>query len=75
LPDWLAGIFGGRNLPRKLEPYRAYVIGPNGLAIAVHSIVASYDDEASEKAMQLQGELRIELWCGKRKVADVPSTA
>jgi hypothetical protein len=37
--------------------------------------VAGYDDEALEKAMQLQGELRIELWCGTRKVADVPSTA
>jgi hypothetical protein len=41
----------------------------------MHSIVAGYDDEALEKAMQLQGELRIELWCGTRKVADVPPTA
>jgi hypothetical protein len=55
------------------EPYRAFVIGPDGLAIAVHSIVAGYDHEALEKAMQLQGELRIELWCGTRKVADVPA--
>jgi hypothetical protein len=32
-----------------------------------------HDDEALEKAMQLQGELRVELWCGTRKVADVPN--
>jgi hypothetical protein len=50
-----------------LDPYRAFVIGLDGLAIAGH------DDEALEKAMQLQGELRIELWCGTRKVADVPA--
>jgi hypothetical protein len=58
--------------PRKLEPepYRAFIIGPNGLAIAVCAIVAGFDHEALEKAMQLQGELRIELWCGSRKVAD-----
>jgi hypothetical protein len=66
-------IFGERNRARKLEPdpYRAFVIGPDGLAIAVHSIVAGYDDEALEKVTRLQGELRIELWCGTRKVADV----
>jgi hypothetical protein len=33
--------------------------------------VASHDAEALEKAMQLQGELRIELWCGSRKVGDI----
>jgi hypothetical protein len=69
-------IFGGRNRPRKLEPdrYRAFVIGPDGLAISVHSIVAGCDDEALKKATRLQGELRIELWCGTRKVADVPAS-
>jgi hypothetical protein len=56
-----------------LDPYRAFVIGLDGLAIAVHSIIAGHDDEALEKAMQLQGELRIELWCGTPKVADVPA--
>jgi hypothetical protein len=73
----LVRIFGERNRSRKLQPdpYRAFVIGLDGLAIAMHSIVAGYDDEALEKAMQLQGELRIELWCGTRKVADVPPTA
>ena len=74
---WLVRIFGWRNRRRNLEPdpYRAFVIGLDGLAIAVHSIIAGHDDEALEKAMQLQGELRIELWCGTRKVAEVPSTA
>ena len=72
---WIVRIFGERNRPRKLEPdrYGAFVIGPDGLAIVVHSIIAGHDDEALEKAMQLQGELRIELWCGTRKVADVPA--
>ena len=70
---WIVRIFGERNRPRKLEPdpYRAFVIGTDGLAIAMHSIVAGYDDEALEKVTRLQGELRIELWCGTRKVADV----
>jgi hypothetical protein len=39
----------------------------------MHEIVADYDSEALEKAMRLQGELRIELWRGSRKVADVPA--
>jgi hypothetical protein len=41
------------------NPYRAFVIGTDGLAIAMHSIVAGYDDEALEKATRLQGALRI----------------
>jgi hypothetical protein len=39
----------------------------------VHAIVAGHDEEALEKATRLQSELRIELWCGTRKVADVPA--
>jgi hypothetical protein len=72
---WLVRIFGWRNRRRNLDPdpYRAFVIGLDGLAVAVHSIIAGHDDEALEKAMQLQGELRVELWCGTRKVADVPA--
>jgi hypothetical protein len=49
------------------NPYRAFVIRTDGLAIAMHSIVAGYDDEALEKATRLQGALRIKL-CA---VADV----
>jgi hypothetical protein len=36
-------------------------------------VVADYDSEALGKAMQFQGERRIELWCGSRKVADIPA--
>jgi hypothetical protein len=68
-------IFGQLNRSRKTEPdpYRAFVIGPDQLAIAVHSITADYDGMAIEKARRLQIELRIELWCGSRKVADIPA--
>jgi hypothetical protein len=74
---WLVRIFGKHNRSGKLEPdpYRAFVIGPDGLAIAMHSIVAGDDDEALEKATRLQGKLRIELWCGTRKVGDIPAVA
>jgi hypothetical protein len=75
-PFWLARAARAiiqRNKKRGPDPYRAFVIGPHELAIAVHTIVADYDDQALEKTMQLQGELRIELWRGSRKVADVPA--
>jgi hypothetical protein len=65
-------VFGARR-KREPDPYQAFVIGPNGLATAMHVIVADYDSEALGKAMQFQGELRVELWCGSRKVADVPA--
>jgi hypothetical protein len=70
----LLRLLSERNRLRKLEPepYRAFIIGADGLAIAVHAIVAGFDHEALEKAMQLQGERCIELWCGSRKVADKP---
>jgi hypothetical protein len=78
LLGWLlnaARILGQHSRPKKREPdsYRAFIIGPDGLAIAVHTVVASYDAEALERATQLQGELPIELWCGSRKVADIPA--
>jgi hypothetical protein len=74
-PHWLRQIKRAFSAPRKREPdpYRAFVIGTEGLAIAMHEIVADYDREALEKATQFQGELRIELWHGSRKVGDVPA--
>jgi hypothetical protein len=68
-------VFGDRNRLRKLDPdpYRAFVIGPDGLAIAVHSIAADADQKALEKAEQLRGARRIELWCGSRKIGDIPA--
>jgi hypothetical protein len=72
---WLAQVFGQLNRSRKREPdpYRAFVIGPDQFAIAVHCIAADYDGMAIERARQLQGDVRIELWCGSRKVADIPA--
>jgi hypothetical protein len=74
-PRWLRRVQRAFGAPRKREPdpYRAFVIGADGLAIAMHVIVADYDSEALGKAMQFQDELRIELWCGSRKVADIPA--
>jgi hypothetical protein len=40
----------------------------------MHVVAADYDDKALEKAMPLQGQHRIELWRGSRKVGDVPAT-
>jgi hypothetical protein len=73
---WAVRIIGQLSRPRKPEPdpYRAFEIGPDGFAVAVHIIAADYDDMALEKAMQLQGQHRIELWCGSRKVGGVPPT-
>jgi hypothetical protein len=67
---WGVRLFGQLNRPRKPEPdpYRAFVIGPDGLAVAVRIIAADYDD------MQLQGQHRIKLWCRSRKVGDVPAS-
>jgi hypothetical protein len=63
----------GASKKREPDAYRAFVIGPDGLAVAVHAIVADYDGEALENATRLQG--KIELWCGSRKVAEIPATA
>ena len=66
-------LFGQLNRPkREPDSYRAFVIGPDELAIAEHVIAADSDDTALGKAMLLQGQHRIELWCGSRKVGDVP---
>jgi hypothetical protein len=77
VPRWLRRIKRALGASKKREPdaYRAFVIGPDGLAVAAHAIVADYDGQALEKATQLQGKLRIELWCGSRKVAEIPATA
>jgi hypothetical protein len=77
LPGLFAWLVRAARIPRKPQPdpYRAFVIGPDEFAIVEHLISADYDDQAVEKAMQLQAELRIELWCGPRKVADVPPAA
>jgi hypothetical protein len=71
----LKTIFGQLNRPTQPDPdpYRAFTISVDEFAVAVSIIAADCDSTALEKAMQLQGELRIELWCGSRKVGDVPA--
>lgn len=73
---WGVRIIEQFNRPQKPEPdsYGAFVIGPDELAIAAHVIAADSDDMALGKAIQLQGQHRIELWCGSRKVGDVAAT-
>jgi hypothetical protein len=80
LLSWLlraARAIGQLNRPKKREPnpYQAFVIGPDGYAISMHVIAADGDTEAVGAVMQLQGDLRIGLWCGSRKVGDVPAIA
>jgi hypothetical protein len=57
--------------------YCAFAIGPEELAIAVHDLNVKDDVAALEKATPLfhDGIKRIEVWCGSRKVADIPATA
>ena len=54
--------------------YLAFSIGPEVLAIGVHELDAQNDEDALEKATPLfHDELkRIEVWCGSRKVGDIP---
>jgi hypothetical protein len=72
LIPWLVRLTTSRPADkREPDPYQVFVIGPDGLAIAVHSFTADHDGEAAERAMRLESGLRIELWCGSRKVEDI----
>jgi hypothetical protein len=57
-----------------LPEYRAFAIGPEELAISFCEIYVRDDVEALEKATPLfrDGLKRIEVWCGSRKVGDIP---
>jgi hypothetical protein len=57
--------------------YLAYSIGPEVLAIEVRELDAQNDEDALQKATPLfnEGLKRIEVWCGSRKVGDVPPMA
>jgi hypothetical protein len=68
-----------RRLSRRLESvepsvYLAFSIGPEVLATGVYELNAQNDEDALEKAKSLfHNELeRVEVWCGSRKVGDVP---
>jgi len=54
--------------------YLAFSIGPEVLAIEVHQLDALSDEDALARATPLfhDGLERIEVWCGSRKVGDIP---
>jgi hypothetical protein len=54
--------------------YLAFSIGPEALAIGVNGLDVQGDEDALEKATPLfhEGLERIEVWCGSRKVGDIP---
>jgi hypothetical protein len=57
-----------------LSTYRAFVIGLAELAVGVHEIDALCDGDALAQAAKLQdGPERLEVWCGSRKVGDIPT--
>jgi hypothetical protein len=72
---WLYAL---RKLSRRhnsaVPAYLAFSIGPEMLAIGVQRLDARSDDVALEKAAPLLhgGLKRIEVWCGSRKVGDIP---
>ena len=54
--------------------YFAYSIGPEMLAIVVRELDAQNDEAALSESVPLfhDGLKRIEVWCGSRKVGDIP---
>jgi hypothetical protein len=68
-----------RKLSRRREAaappvYLAFPIGPEALAIGVCKLDAQKDEDALKRAAPLfhEGLNRIEVWCGSRKVGDIP---
>jgi hypothetical protein len=68
-----------RNLWRRRESiapsvYLAFSIGPEVLAIGVRELDVHNDEDALTKATPFfhDGLKRIEVWCGSRKVGDIP---
>jgi hypothetical protein len=54
--------------------YLAFSIGPEVVAIGVHELDVQNDEDALKKALPLfhDGLKRVEVWCGSRKVGDIP---
>jgi hypothetical protein len=65
----------GRPIRTTPSIYLAFSIGPEMLALCVHELDVQNDEDALERAMPLfhDGLDRIEVWCGSRKVGDIPS--
>jgi hypothetical protein len=57
--------------------YLAFSIGPEALAVRVDELDVQSDQDALVKAGPLfqDGLERIEVWCGSRKVGDIPPKA
>jgi hypothetical protein len=54
--------------------YLAFSIGPEWLALGVRELDVLHDEDALKKASLIfnDGLKRIEVWCGSRKVGDIP---
>jgi hypothetical protein len=66
-------VFGSRESAAPLR-YLAYLVGPQVLAIGVHELKSQNDEAALSEAIPLfhDGLKRVEVWCGSRKVGDIP---
>jgi hypothetical protein len=68
-----------RLLPRRKSVvplvYLAFSIGPELLAIGVRELDVQNDEDALKKASPIfhDGLKRVEVWCGSRKVGEIPS--
>jgi hypothetical protein len=73
---WLYIIRSFFRRPENAVPrtYFAYSIGPEMLAIVVRELEAQNDEAALSEATPLfhDGLKRIEVWCGSRRVGDIP---
>jgi hypothetical protein len=75
----IGGLYALRRLSRRRESvapsvYLAFSIGPEVLAIGVRELDVQNDEDALKKASPLfhDGLKRVEVWCGSRKVGDIP---
>jgi hypothetical protein len=73
---WLHIIRSFFRRPENAVPktYLAYSIGPEMLAIVICELEARNDGAALSEATPLfhDGLKRIEVWCGSRRVGDIP---
>jgi hypothetical protein len=74
---YIIGRLSRRSEDAAPSVHLAYSIGPEMLAIAVRELDAKTDEAALREAAPLfhDGLKRIEVWCGARKVGDIPPRA
>jgi hypothetical protein len=70
-------VFSLRRESDTTSVYLAYGIGPEVLAVSVRELNAQNDEDALKEATPLfhDGLKRIEVWCGSRKVGNLPPRA